>query len=649
MCGITGIISTDPLGEADQAVVREMTTRLAHRGPDGCGFHVGRHALLGHRRLSIIDLHGGRQPIANESESVHVVANGEIYNFIELREELQTKGHRFRTASDSECLVHLYEEHGESCVDPANGMFAFAIWDETTRTALLARDRLGVKPLYYYFDGRRLAFGSELKSLLAVPGIPREVDATALVDYLTFGFIPSPKTIFKNICKLPPATMLRFHDGRVTMRRYWELRTDEPLSGNIETVSEQIWHGLRDSTRRRMMADVPIGAFLSAGIDSAAVAAAMAGLSRTAIDSITCGFDERQFDEREAAGATARVLGTRHHELIASVDAEQTVDLLCRHFDEPFADASAIATYTLSREARRIVTVALSGDGGDEVCAGYRRYRFDANEERVRRMLPSALRRRVFGTLGAVYPRGDGWPRMLRARATLRNLAVDGATGHGQSMSTMDAEDVCDLLSPEVAREVDAYDALDHVRNLYDRCDAPDHVSKCQFVDMGLGLADGILTKVDRAGMAHGLEVRSPMLDYEWVQLAWRVPVAMRMTGGGKGVLRRIVEGKLNKSTATRRKTGFEVPLNEWFKGPLRDRFQEEVLAPNAIVREWIDHDVTRRIWNEHLTGRKTHGPTLWKLVMLNSWSRMYLHGSEACASPDTAAHQAVHNAKGIA
>lgn len=623
MCGIAGIISTDPLGEADHAVLREMTSRLAHRGPDGSGFHLGRHALLGHRRLAVIDLQGGGQPIANERANIHAVANGEFYNFLELRESLQQKGHHFRTAGDSECLVHLFEEHGDSCVEHISGMFALALWDDTTRTALLARDRLGVKPLYYYHDGARLIFGSELKSILAAPRVPREIDPTALVDYLTFGYIPSPKTIFKGICKLPPATMLIFHEGRIHLRQYWDLHAGEPLQGSAESVAEQVWHGLRDATRSRMVADVPVGAFLSAGIDSAAVVAAMASLSRSPIDSVTCGFDELNFDERTAAAATATKLGTRHHELIASIDTNDITETLCRHFDEPFADASAIPTYFLSRETRRLVTVALSGDGGDEVCAGYRRYQFDAAEHRIRRLIPNAIRRGLFGPLGAIYPTGHRLPRPLRAGATLRNLAVDDATGHGQSIATLDATHVNQL----IAHPIDGYDPLQRVRDLYKSCDAADHVSKCQYVDIRLGLADGILTKVDRASMAHALEVRSPMLDYQWIELAWRVPPSMRLDrGAGKRILRSIVERRVNADAARRPKTGFEVPLDAWFRGPLADRVEDTLASPSSAINEWLDQAEVRRLWNEHKAARCNHGPTLWKIVMLDAWARMYRH-----------------------
>ncbi len=631
MCGIAGIISTDPLGEADHAVLREMTARLAHRGPDGSGFHLGRHALLGHRRLAVIDLHGGGQPIANERGTLHAVANGEFYNFLELREFLQQKGHHFRTAGDSECLVHLFEEHGESCVERVSGMFAFALWDDTTRTALLARDRLGVKPLYYYHDGARLIFGSELKAILAAPRIPREIDHTALVDFLTFGYIPSPKTIFKGICKLPPATMLTFRDGRIAIRPYWDLHAGEPLQGSTETIAEQIWHSLRDATRCRMVADVPVGAFLSAGIDSAAVVAAMASLSRSPIDSVTCGFDEANFDERAAAAATASRLGTRHHELIASIDTDDIAETLCRHFDEPFADASAIPTYFLSRETRRLVTVALSGDGGDEVCAGYRRYRFDAAEHRIRRLIPSIIRRGLLGPLGAIYPTGHALPRPLRAGATLRNFAVDDATGHGQSIATLDAADVNRLL----ANAKPAYDPLQRVRELYDHCDAADHVSKCQYVDIRLGLADGILTKVDRASMAHALEVRSPMLDYQWIELAWRVPPSMRLDRAtGKRILRRIVERRVNADAARRPKTGFEVPLDAWFRGPLAERFHDAVTSSSSPFNEWLDQSEVSRLWNEHRSARRNHGPTLWKIVMLDAWARMYLRDASPSATP---------------
>jgi asparagine synthase (glutamine-hydrolysing) len=629
MCGIAGIASQDGLTEAEQASLSPMLDRLAHRGPDDQGQYLTDHAALGHRRLSIIDLHTGHQPLPNENRTVWAVINGEIYNFLQLRDDLIARGHAFRSTSDSECLVHLYEEYGDRCVEHMDGMFAFALWDQTNRSLLLGRDRLGVKPLYYRFDGRRLIFASELKSILAAPGVTADLDPTALLDYLTFSFIPSPKTILRDINKLSPGCTLTFRDGRVTTRQYWDLHHRGWSNAAPQAIAEELWQRLKTATRPRLIADVPVGAFLSGGLDSSAVVTAMSQVARNRIITITCGFEERRFDERNGAHEVATLLGSQHHDELVRPDAAEIVETLCWHFDEPFADASAIPTYYLSREARRHVTVALSGDGGDEALAGYRRYRFDQYEESIRRLLPDPLRRALFGPIAAIYPSRPWMPRPLRAAATLRNLSVDSATAHGLSISTLNPADARGLLSPDLAREVADYDPLEHVRDRYHHCDAPDHLSRCQYVDIRLGLADGILTKVDRASMAHALEVRSPMLDHRFIEFAWSIPPNLRTHGtSGKYPLRQALARHLGQPIANRPKAGFEVPLDAWFAGPLRERFHDDLLCPGLALHDLISPDSIRRTWQAHLSRQALCGPTLWKLVMLEGWCKRFLKPS---------------------
>jgi asparagine synthase (glutamine-hydrolysing) len=638
VCGIAGIASFDRIDAADRLALPTMLSRLAHRGPDDHGAHLADCVVLGHRRLSIIDLETGRQPLPNENQSLWAVVNGEIYNFPRLREDLAARGHRFRSAGDSECLLHLYEEHGPRCVEHLDGMFAFALWDEPHRTLLLGRDRLGVKPLYYHFDGRRLIFASELKAILAAPGVRVEIDPTALVDYLTFGFIPSPKTILKHVHKLPPGHILIFRDGRIDLREYWDLHYHGWSDKSPAAAAEGLWQQLKQATGPRLVADVPVGAFLSGGLDSTAVITAMSQVARNKIVTLTCGFDEQWFDERDHARAAAQRLRTEHHESLVRPDAAEVVETFAWHFDEPFADASAVPTYYLSREARRHVTVALSGDGGDEVLAGYRRYRFDGYEQFLRRLLPNPIRRGL-GAAASVYP-GRPWiPRPLRAAATLRNLAVDPATAHGLSIATLNPhQEVRRLLGADLAREVRDYDPLDHVRDRYARCDAPDHLSKCQYVDIRLGLADGILTKVDRAAMAHALEVRSPMLDHRFIEHAWSIPPAIRIRRtAGKHPLRLALRAHLGRPFADRVKKGFEVPLDEWFAGPLRGLFRDRLLGTPSAVHDWMALDKIERIWQEHLAGRRRHGPTLWKLVMLDGWCRRFFRGERTRSAADVA------------
>jgi asparagine synthase (glutamine-hydrolysing) len=508
-------------------------------------------------------------------------------------------------------------------------MFALAVWNERAGEGLLARDRLGVKPLYYHVDGRRLVFGSELRAILAAPGVPRQVDPAALLDYLVLGFIPAPRTIFRGICKLPAGSLLRFRAGRAEVRSWWDLNHRGWLDGGIDVAADALWERLLEATRLRMIADVPLGAFLSGGLDSAAVAAAMCRQGRGPVCSLTCGFDEPGFDERTPGRETARVLATHHEEMRVRPEVDRLTDLMAGVFDEPFADASAIPMYHLSQEARRRVTVALSGDGGDEVLAGYRRYRFDRYEETVRRTVPRAVRRAVFGRLGGAWPSRRWMPRALRAGATLRNLAADGAAGHAQSIATMRPEIAVGLLRPDLAEALGGYDPLEQARALYARSDAPDHLSRCQYTDIRLGLAEGILTKVDRASMAHALEVRSPLLDYRLVELAWTIQPGLRLRGmRGKWPLRHAVCRHVAPSLSRRPKHGFEVPLDAWFRGPLGNRFQDEVLSPGAAIERWIEPAAARAVWDDHAGGRRDLGPALWKLAMLEAWARRYLAGA---------------------
>jgi len=625
MCGIAGIVSREGITESDRAAVPRLLELLRHRGPDDAGIYCDRHAVVGHRRLSIIDLTTGRQPIGNEDGTIQAVVNGEFYDFSAVRDVLLARGHVFRSTGDSECLVHLYEDHGLEGLSRLSGMFAFALWDAPRRLLWAARDRLGVKPFYYHCGGERLVFGSELKAVAAAPGVPSRPDLTAVADFLTFGFVPSPKSILHGVRKLPPGHMLIWQDGRAAVRPYWDLEYRGWSGEPPEQLAERIWDAVRRGTRSRMVADVPVGGFLSSGVDSASVVAAMTQSATGPVVTVTCGFEERGFDERRAAAATARRLGTLHREEVVTPDAAGLPEELARYFDEPFADASAIPMYYLSRAARRQVTVALSGDGGDEALAGYRRYRFDQIEERVRQVVPDRWRAAMLRPIGRRYPSRPWMPQWLRAGATLRNLATDGASGHGQSIATMSGEEREAMLTAEVRRELGGYDPLEVVRELYRRCDAPDHLSKCQYVDLRLGLADGILTKVDRASMAHALEVRSPMLDYRFVEHAWSIPPEWRMRGRfGKYPLRLAVARHVGEEWAWRRKRGFEVPLDAWFDGPLRERFHDTLLRPGAAVHDWISADAIRRLWEVHRPRQRRCGPTLWKLVVLDTWCRVY-------------------------
>jgi asparagine synthase (glutamine-hydrolysing) len=429
----------------------------AHRGPGtAASRHDGPYVALGHCRLAIIDVASGKQPLANEDHSIWTVANGEFYNFLDLRENLISRGHHFRTTSDAECVVHLYEENSHRCVDRLAGMFAFAVWDAPRRTLLLARDRLGVKPLYYCHDARRLIFASELKAILAA-GVRPTIDPTALADYLTYGFIPAPKTIFKDIQKLPAGHLLKFEHGRISVRPYWDLKHQGWDERPIEAIAEELWDRLRPNHSPSPGFRVPLAAFLSGGLDSSAVTLAMTESCRDRVTTLTCGFEEAGFDERAKAQSVAHLLKSEHHEAVVRAHCTGLAETLCEHFDEPFADASAIPTYQLSQFAKRYATVLLSGDGGDEVLGGYRRYRFDRYENLARNLVPLPVRRAFFGTAARFYPDRAWLPRPLRAASTLANLAVDPATAHALTISTLAPRDVRRLLTADLSE----YNPLD--------------------------------------------------------------------------------------------------------------------------------------------------------------------------------------------
>jgi len=632
MCGIAGIIAFDQLRPAERLALGSMLPRLRHRGPDGEGHYCDDRAVLGHRRLAINDLSGGAQPLSDASGRIRAIVNGEFFDHADARRRLESDGCTFKTNCDSEILPHLYAAQGDACLDSLDGMFALAVWDVRQKRCLLARDRMGVKPLYYHVDERRLVFASELSAVVAAPGVPREIDAAALADYLTFGFIPSPRTIYRGIRKLQPGHCLVYGEARASVRAYWDLNHTGWCDLSREAAAEALWAQLRVATRKRMIADVPVGAFLSGGLDSTAVVTSMAQMSDRRLTTFTCGFDTEGFDERQHAAGIASIVGSEHHESPVRVSAAQLFDEQSWHLDEPLADPSLVPMFYLARNARRHMTVALSGDGGDEVLAGYRRYRFDVNEHRVRRVLPTPLRRAIFLPAAALYPSGSRLPRPLRAGRTLRNIADDPATAHARSICTTEPSRAMGLLGADVRAELGDYDPLDTARSAYHRCDAPDHLSKCQYVDMRFALADGILAKVDRASMAHGLEVRSPMLDYRFVEFCWRIAPGRRMRGGrGKAPLRDAVRAHLcdglsaddaRRATAgacTRRgKRGFDVPLDAWFRNGLRGRLEDAIGGDE--LGDYMNLPAVRSLSAAHASNSVQAGPTLWKVLMLSSW-----------------------------
>jgi len=638
MCGIAGVFDHRGRGEIDRTLLRGMTDILVHRGPDGDGFHFAPGVGLGHRRLAIVDLAAGDQPLFNEDETICVVYNGEIYNFQPLMTELTALGHVFRTRCDTEVIVHAWEEWGEACLDRFNGQFAFALWDAPRELLFLARDRLGEKPLYYSFlsDGR-LLFASELKSLLLSPSVDRQIDPRAIEEFFAFGYVPDPRSIYRGVQKLAPAHYLLVRRGEPPPepRAYWDVQFDDGAPARREEIEEELITRLRESVRMRMIADVPLGAFLSGGVDSSGVVAMMAGLKAEPVSTFSISFGAKGWDESAHAAAIAQRYGTDHHVRAVDPNSFDLLDRLATIYDEPFGDSSAMPTFRVCAVARENVTVALSGDGGDEVFAGYRRYRWHCFEERVRGLLPAGLRRPIFGLLGEVYPKLDWAPRPLRAKATLQELARDSTDAYFSSVSISGNELRRRLFSPDLARELHGYDAAEVLRSHMQRCSSEDPLSRAQYADFKTYLPGDILTKVDRASMANSLEVRVPLLDHSLVEWAARLPSRLKLRGPeGKHIFKAALEPYVSKAILYRPKQGFAVPLAAWFRGPLRRRVRESLCGSVLSDSGLFDMATIRTLLDQHQSGVRDHGAALWSLSMFESFLRQ-VHGCSVHANAD--------------
>ena len=633
MCGIAGIVNFGSGEPVPLSLLQAMTDTLVHRGPDDEGFYVAGPVALGHRRLSIIDLAGGHQPMANEDGTVWVVFNGEIYNFADLHASLVKRGHVFKTKSDTEVIVHLYEEEGENCFQALRGMFAIAIWDARSQRLLLARDRVGKKPLFYFNDGSRIAFSSELKAILEVPGVVRRIDPEAVSDYFSFLYVPAPKTIFKNIRKVLPGHYLVASRDGVRETEYWDLSFN-----HIEILSEQRWcdrlvETYREAVRMRLISEVPLGAFLSGGVDSSSVVALMADQTNGPVTTCSIGFEEEEFNELGYAREVASLFGTRHYQHVVRPDALGVIEKLVWHYDEPFADSSAIPTYYVSKAAREHVTVALAGDGGDENFAGYRRYYFDQRENMIRGLLPSGIRRPFFGALAGLYPKADWAPRIFRGKATFQNLARSPIEAYFRSVSAVQAEVKEQLLHGDLRRHLRDYDSMDVLRHYYDKADTACSLSRIQYVDIKTYLPDDILVKVDRASMANSLEVRAPLLDHKLMELAATMPEAIKLCGSnGKYILKKALERILPKSILYRRKMGFAVPIARWFRTDMKDLARDVLTSNDGAAL--LNAKMTEQLWSEHQSGLRDRSTELWTLLMFRLWERQFMATSSKNTTP---------------
>ncbi len=621
MCGLCGQALHDPRQECDRERLTSMAQTLRHRGPDDFGLFVSGRVGVSFRRLSIIDLEGGHQPLFNETGDVALVMNGEIYNFRDLRAALESRGHRFRSGSDAEVIVHLYEEQGRAAVHELVGMFAFALLDlrDGANEVLLARDRLGIKPLYWAETPEGLIWASEPKAILAASVTPRRLRAPALLDYLVQGFVGGETSAWEGIRRLPPGHTLSWRPGGPPdQRRYWELPT-EGLRGPAE--SDEILHWLDRAVADRLVADVPLGAFLSGGIDSTAVVTSMARADQRPVVACTVGFQERSYDELPIAERSARSLDAIHHSEILRADPALAIEELPWFFDEPHADPSNVPTYLVSRMARQHVKVALSGDGGDETFAGYRRYVHDVAENLVRRRL-GRPGRALCRTAGRFYPKLDWAPRFLRARTFLGNVGEEPGRAYWRSITQLERTEALELLAPDVADSLSSYDPFVDFERHYRRPQVDDPLYRAQFADFHTFLPEQILAKVDRASMANSLEVRVPILDHRLCGRFVHLPANQKVRSGrGKYAFREALRSRLPREVLDGRKRGFDTPLRSWIRGPLAPAVGDAI---GGLPDEWFAPAVLQRKLREHLRGGRDHGRLLWSLLVLEHWRRRH-------------------------
>jgi len=614
MCGIAGYLQLDAGRSIDPDLLSRMTASLVHRGPDAGGFYRKGAVGLGHRRLSIIDLAGGAQPMSNEDGTVWITFNGEIFNFLELRCELEARGHTFKTRSDTECIVHLFEEHGTRCAEKLVGQFAFAIWDERSERLYAARDHVGIKPFFYSLDAERLLFASELKAILEDESLDRTIDDEALIEYLTYQYVPAPRTIFRSVRKLPAGHWLLLERGKARIERYWEM----PLAGPRHTSEEECARSLEDllrtSVKSQLMSDVPLGAFLSGGIDSSIVVGLMAELTHRPVKTFTIGFREEEYSEVEHARKLAERHGTEHRELIVEPESLDLIPRLVRQLDEPFADASAIPTYYVSRMAREHVTVCLSGDGGDEGFAGYQRYRWALKHSGLD-WLPGSWRSAAFSALGKLLSRS-------RYAAAARRFALDPVSRYADLIGYTGGAVLHGLLSGDLDRLARQRPDFAFIRDLYERADGADYLTRLQYIDINSYLPDDILVKSDRMSMLCSLEVRVPLLDHRILEFAARVPPKWRL---GKRILKRAAARLVPQELLERRKKGFGVPLKHWFRGDWREYTRDLLLGRTARERGFLDPRGVESLLDAQLAGRAGATAGVFALVMLEEWCRQHL------------------------
>ena len=627
MCGIAGIFHLSSTEAIEAELIESMNNKQFHRGPDAGDYFFDPGVALAHRRLSIIDLEGSPQPMMSACQRVVIVFNGEIYNFKELHKELVEKGYSFNTQGDTETILNAYIEWGEDCVDHLRGMFAFAIWDRQEECLFIARDRLGIKPFFYSLlaDGS-FVFGSELKVLTVNPLFDKTLRDTSVEDYFTFGYIPEPFTIYQHAYKLQPGHRMTLTKGEQKVPNsveYWDIPTDNFKLLSEEEVQNELVDRLKEAIEIRMVADVELGAFLSGGVDSSATVALMSGLQAEPVNTCSIGFDVKEFNETEYAQEIADKYQTNHRIEYVGQDDFELIDKLADLYDEPYADSSAMPTYRVCELARKHVTVALSGDGADELFAGYGRYRWHENEEKVRNILPLALRKAIFTPLGKYYPKLDWAPRFLRGKTSFQSMAMDTVEAYHNSISILREDERKKLFSSAYKAKLGSYTSLEVFKRYEHKLGNLDSMKMAQYLDLKTYLVGDILTKVDRASMAHSLEVRVPFLDHKFVEWGFQIPSEQNLVNGvGKKSLKKAMEPHLPHDILYRRKMGFSVPLADWFRGPLKERLYDRLLSSQMKNCGYFNEEQLVTLIDQHVKGIRDNSAPLWTLMMFESFLR---------------------------
>lgn len=626
MCGIAGKYNFLRQTPVSPNLMERMCERIWYRGPDDSGVYTQGPVGLGHRRLSILDLSElGHQPMASPDQRLWITYNGEVYNFLSLREGLIQKGYRFKSDCDTEVILALYQEYGRDCLEYLRGMFAFAIWDARENTLFLARDRIGKKPLFYYYDGRTLVFASEIKAILADEDVTPAIDFQAFADYFKHMYVPDPKTIYKDIRKLEPGHFLCCSPEGLKNEPYWDISFAEPRNGDTEELAFELLQRLEESVRLRLISDVPLGAFLSGGIDSSGIVALMAGQQTQPVTTCSIGFDVRQYDEVRFARRIAEQFATDHHEFTVKERAAPILSDLAYYFDEPFADPSAVPTFYVSQLARQKVTVALSGDGGDENFAGYEKYHLDHIENRLRGGLPLGLRRLLFPYLAALVAGKRAMP-LQKAYTLLTSLSGEADFGFYLTNTQFDHHLWTELIRPEIDQAIQDYDPFSVTRAAYHQADTEDHLSRILYTDLKTYLPGDILVKVDRMSMANSLEVRAPILDHRVIELAASIPSHLKyFKGEKKYILKQALQKVLPPEIMYRQKMGFSVPLAEWFRGELRQMAHDRFFSPRAGVRHFFRPEALKALWERHQSKKRNHASVLWSLLMFDLWYQRFM------------------------